>query len=77
MKSMIKMRTAPTSPSKWEATAGGTKPEPASPESMGSIKAVEVNPRDVARENGIANQQILSWSRGQNFITVGEKLGQW
>ena len=58
MKSMIKIRTDPASPSKWVATAGGTSPAPASLEVMGSIKAVEVKPREVAREKGMANQQI-------------------
>mmetsp|Transcript_19182 Transcript_19182/g.43865 ORF Transcript_19182/g.43865 Transcript_19182/m.43865 type:complete len:108 (-) Transcript_19182:1704-2027(-) len=68
MKSMIKMRTAPGSPSKCEATAGGTNPDPASFAVMGSINAVEVKPREVARENGMANQQILSLHRkyGEN-----------
>jgi hypothetical protein len=60
MKSMIKIRAEPASPSKWLATAGGTKPDPASEAVMGSIKAVEVKPSEVAREKGIANQQILS-----------------
>jgi len=58
IKSITKMRIAPASPSNSLATAGGTKPSPASWAVIGSIKAVEVRPRDVAREKGIANQQI-------------------
>jgi len=59
MKSMIRIRTDPAVPSNSVATAGGTKPAPASPEVMGSINAVEASPRDVAREKGMANQQML------------------
>jgi hypothetical protein len=59
MKSMIKMRTEPASPRRWVATAGGTNPFPASVLVMGSNKAVDPKPREVARENGIANQHIL------------------
>jgi hypothetical protein len=59
MKSMIRIKIAPESPSKYVATAGGTKPAPASLEVMGSIRAVPDSPMEVARENGIENQQIL------------------
>ena len=59
MKSMIRIKTEPVSPRSSVATAGGTKPEPASEAVMGSCKAVEVKPREVAREKGMANQQIL------------------
>jgi hypothetical protein len=59
MKSIIKIRAEPISPSKWVATAGGTKPDPASFAVIGRTKAVEVKPREVARVKGIANQQIL------------------
>jgi hypothetical protein len=59
MKSMIKIRMEPESPRRWLATAGGTRPDPASSAVMGSRRAVEVNPREVAREKGMANQQTL------------------
>jgi hypothetical protein len=59
MKSIINMRIDPELPSNSEAQAGGTKPLAASSEVMGSIKAVEASPREVARENGMANQQTL------------------
>ena len=55
MKSMIKMRADPACPRRWSATAGGTNPEPASPELIGSMRAVEASPSEVAREKGIAN----------------------
>ena len=58
MKSMIKINADPACPSKWSATAGGTRPDPASPALMGSMRAVDVSPNDVARENGIANQHM-------------------
>jgi hypothetical protein len=59
IKSIMRMRIAPVSPSNSKATAGGTKPDPASPEVMGSIRAVEARPREVAREKGMENQQTL------------------
>jgi hypothetical protein len=59
MKSIIRMRMAPASPSNSKATAGGTRPFPASVEVIGSIRAVEARPREVARENGMANQHTL------------------
>mmetsp|Transcript_4847 Transcript_4847/g.10880 ORF Transcript_4847/g.10880 Transcript_4847/m.10880 type:complete len:252 (-) Transcript_4847:1155-1910(-) len=55
IKSMIKMRADPACPSRWSATAGGTSPEPASPELIGSMRAVEASPSEVAKEKGIAN----------------------
>mmetsp|Transcript_65755 Transcript_65755/g.73610 ORF Transcript_65755/g.73610 Transcript_65755/m.73610 type:complete len:155 (+) Transcript_65755:157-621(+) len=57
MNNITNINTAPAWPSRWYATAGGTNPEPASSTVIGSIKAVEANPREVAREKGIANQQ--------------------
>jgi hypothetical protein len=59
MNNMIKISTAPVLPRSSVATAGGTKPSPASWDVIGSISAVDANPNDVARENGIENQQIL------------------
>jgi hypothetical protein len=38
MKSMIRTRTDPGTPSKWVATAGGTRPAPASEEDIGSCR---------------------------------------
>jgi hypothetical protein len=67
MKSMIKTKMDPACPRSSEATAGGTKPDPASSAVMGSIRAVEVNPSEVAKEKGMANQQILK-SKQQNDI---------
>ena len=58
MKSMIKIKAEPAWPNKWSATAGGTNPEPASLELIGSMSAVDASPKEVAREKGIANQQI-------------------
>ena len=55
IKSMIKMSADPACPSRWSATAGGTNPEPASPELIGSMRAVEASPSEVAKEKGIAN----------------------
>jgi hypothetical protein len=57
MKSMIKIKTLPVAPIISVATAGGTRPFPASTLVRGSIRAVDVRPREVARENGMANQQ--------------------
>jgi hypothetical protein len=58
MNNMVRIKTDPVLPIKCVATAGGTNPADASLDVMGSIRAVDVNPRDVAREKGIANQQI-------------------
>ena len=44
-------------PSTWYvATAGGTRPEPASLFEMGSCQATPARPKDVARAKGIVNQ---------------------
>lgn len=59
MKSMTNIRAQPAVPSNSEAQAGGTKPLPASSEVMGSMRAVDARPREVAREKGMENQQIL------------------
>jgi hypothetical protein len=58
MKSIVRIKIEPVFPKRCVATAGGTSPDPASPAVMGSINAVEARPREVAREKGIANQQI-------------------
>jgi hypothetical protein len=54
--SMTKMRITPACLGYSVATTGGTDPSPASTEVMGICNAVE---GQVAREKGIANQQIL------------------
>ena len=59
MNNMMRINAEPVLPNKCVATAGGTNPDPASPLVMGSMRAVEASPREVARENGMANQQIL------------------
>merc|ERR1719291_498177 len=52
------MRDAPAPPNKCVATAGGTRPAPASLAVMGSMSAVDARPREVAKENGMENQHI-------------------
>jgi hypothetical protein len=60
MKTMIKIKADPAGPIKCVATAGGTSPLFASVAVIGNINAAAANPRDVAKENGMANQQILT-----------------
>jgi len=59
MNSMMRINAEPAVPSNSVATAGGTNPLPASAALIGSIKAEAARPREVARENGMANQHIL------------------
>jgi hypothetical protein len=69
MKSITKMRIEPACPRSSVATAGGTNPSPASPEVMGNCKAVDARPSEVARENGIANQQTLQARTFENALS--------
>ena len=57
MKSIIKMSKHPPVPIRCLATAGGTSPRFDSSAVIGSERATDASPRDVAKENGIANQQ--------------------
>ena len=57
MNNMTKIRKEPVSPSNSVATAGGTNPAPASSALIGNCNATDAKPSDVAKENGIANQQ--------------------
>jgi len=58
MKSMMAMAQPPPVPRRCTATAGGTRPAPASVAEMGSWMAVDATPSDDASENGIANQTM-------------------
>jgi hypothetical protein len=63
MNSMTRIKAEPTVPINSVATAGGTKPAPASAALIGSCNAVEARPKHVAKEKGMANQQILNTTR--------------
>lgn len=56
MKSMTSMSEAPPVPMRSMAAAGGTSPCLASSSEIGRERATAASPREVARENGMANQ---------------------
>lgn len=56
MKSIVRSRTDPDFPIRAVAVAGGTSPWLASPVVIGKSRARAPRPRDVAKENGTANQ---------------------
>ena len=56
MNSMTRITTEPASPSRWLVTVRRTRL--AFPALMGSMNAVNVKPRNVAREKGQANQYM-------------------
>ena len=55
MKSMVAIIAEPGAPKRCVATAGGTRPRPASDAVIGSCRAVDERPMDVASVNGIVN----------------------
>lgn len=56
IKSMVRRRIDPPCPIRATAVAGGTSPRPASLSFIGKSRARAPKPKDVAKENGTANQ---------------------
>ena len=54
MNSMTRISAEPASPSRWSATAAGTRP--AFPAMMASISLVDARPSTMTREKGVVNQ---------------------